>query len=87
MPTDDEDARAAAGAEAYVRALSIAMTSAGARPVALIAVTKSGPVSIIDRNFPRDAIPTREEWNAMYPGPDSSVVMTIRVRRGQTDDN
>ena len=49
-------------------------------PVALVISTPKGMMLMIDGSFPREAMPSADEWAAMRPGGDPAFELPVKPR-------
>jgi hypothetical protein len=66
----------------YMRALWDAMVQLDALPVSLV-IEKDGQLMALRPDWPVEAMPTREQWMAVWPGNRPCNVLTMRAEGGQ----
>ena len=81
MPKTDFDFdRSFEGAVAYVSRMLDQAREIEGFPVALVVSTPKGMVLMIDGSFPREAMPSADEWAAMRPGGDPAFELPVKPR-------
>jgi hypothetical protein len=76
MATDE---KALDNGELYLRVAMNAIRQIDGLPIALVASTTHGPMVVIAADFPDAALPSREEWIAMYPGDRRGSSLRVAV--------
>jgi hypothetical protein len=81
MNSKEYEAALEAG-ESYLRACMSAIREIEGLPMMLVALTKRGPLVVIGASFPDGALPSREEWAALYPGDRQDRSIRVAVKLG-----